>query len=173
MANQQTDTKVAADKTPALANDTPEKTYTQAEYDRVDKNRREVQKKLDALMKQHAELQDSYDTTLADNKALGVTLEEASDDEKLKAAIKDHTQAVAKYNKERLILKKERDEFDGIVSETANEKLNGMRQSLNLPKVEMVNQVTNSLKFKKRSLTYCSFWSLNFSTVHLRMWYCR
>ena len=130
MSNQQTDTKAAAGNTPAPTGDAPEKTYTQAEYERVDKNRREVQKKLDALQKQLVELQDSYDTTLADNKALGVTLEEAYDDEKLKAAIKDHTQAVAKHNKERLALKKEREAFDGIVSETASQKLEGMRQRL-------------------------------------------
>jgi hypothetical protein len=122
-----TNQQISADKAPESP---PEKTYTQAEYERVDKNRREVQKKLDAVQKQFVELQDSYDTTLADNKALGVTLEEAYDDEKLKAAIKDHTQAVAKHNKERLALKKEREAFDGIVSETASQKLEGMRQRL-------------------------------------------
>lgn len=130
MANQQTDTKAAAGSTPAPTGDAPEKTYTLAEYERVDKNRREVQKKYDALMKQHTELQETYDTTLADNGALKVTLDQAYDDEKLKAAITAHTQAVAKHNKERLALKKEREEFDGIVSETASQKLEGMRQRL-------------------------------------------
>ncbi len=48
----------------------------------------------------------------------------------MKAAIRDHTQAVAKYNKERLALKKERDEFDGIAADTASQKMESMRQRL-------------------------------------------
>jgi len=136
MSNQQIDTKdEAGNKTPSPTNNAPESAkYTEAQWSKM---RRQMQEQINAANKALRDLQGKHDTliaehegTLADNQAFDKAINEAYDEPKLREAIKDHAKQVAKLTRDRSSFQKEKDEFDGIVSQTANEKLDGMRHRL-------------------------------------------
>jgi hypothetical protein len=125
MAN--TNQQASADKAPES---TPEKTYSAAEYERVDNQRRVLQRENTALKRDKGELQKLYDASLAENEAYEVTLNENLSEESLKEAVKKHVKEVAAHKKDVAALKSEREEFDKLASTTAEENLNKMYERL-------------------------------------------
>lgn len=135
--NQQAGAKPTADnqrnspeKSPEAGKGAPEKTYSKSEFDRVDNNRRTLQKELDALQKENDKLKGDMESITAENSALSVALKEQYTDASLKEAVKKLSLDIAGHKKNVAAFEKEKSEFDGIVSKQAEDNLSKMADRL-------------------------------------------